>query len=60
MVAGDKESACNARDADLIPRWGRSLEEGMATHSIILARKIPWIEERGGLQSIGLQRVVHD
>ena len=35
------------------------LEEGMATHSIILARKIPWIEERGGLQS-GLQRVVHD
>ena len=31
----------------------------MATHSIILARKIPWIEERGGLQS-GLQRVVHD
>ena len=32
----------------------------MATHSIILARKIPWIEERGGLQSIGLQRVVHD
>ena len=31
------------------------LEEGMATHSSILAWKIPWTEEPGGLQSIGLQ-----
>ena len=36
------------------------LEEGMATHSSILARRIPWTEEPGGLQSMGLQRVGHD
>ena len=33
------------------------LEEGMATHSSILAWRIPWTEESGGLQSMGLQRV---
>ena len=36
------------------------LEEGMATHSSILARRIPWTEEPRQLQSIGLQRVRHD
>ena len=36
------------------------LEEGMATHSSILAWKIPWTEEPGGLQSMGLQRVRHN
>ena len=36
------------------------LEEEMETHSSILARKILWIEEPGGLQSMGLQRVGHD
>ena len=36
------------------------LEKEMATHSNILAWKIPWIEEPGGLQSTGLQRVGHD
>ena len=36
------------------------LEEGMATHSSILAQRIPWTEELGGLQSIKLQRVGHD
>ena len=36
------------------------LEEGMATHSSILAWRIPWTEEPGGLQSIGLQRVRQD
>ena len=36
------------------------LEEGMATHSSILAWRIPWTEESGGLQSMGLQRVRHD
>ena len=35
------------------------LEEGMATHSSILAWKIPWTEEPGGLQPMGLQRVRH-
>ena len=37
-----------------------SLEEGMATHSSILAWIIPWTEEPGGLQSLGSQRVGHD
>ena len=36
------------------------LEKGMATHSSILAWRIPWTEEPGGLQSKGLQRVGHD
>ena len=36
------------------------LEKGMATHSSILAWKIPWTEECGRLQSMGLQRVGHD
>ena len=36
------------------------LEKEMATHSSILAWKIPWTEEPGGLQSLGLQRVGHD
>ena len=37
-----------------------ALEEEMATHSSILAWKIPWMEEPGRLQSTGLQRVRHD
>ena len=36
------------------------LEEGMATHSSVLAWRIPWTEEPGGQQSKGLQRVGHD
>ena len=36
------------------------LEKGMATHSSILAGIIPWTEEPGGLQSMGLKRVGHD
>ena len=36
------------------------LEKEMATHSKILAWRIPWTEEPGGLQSTGLQRVGHD
>ena len=36
------------------------LEKGMVTHSSILAWRIPWTEEPGGLQSIGSQRVKHD
>ena len=36
------------------------LEEGMATHSCILAWKIPWTAEPGGVQSAGSQRVGHD
>ena len=40
--------------------WEDPLEEGMATHSSILAWRIPWAEEPGELQSIGLQRVRHN
>ena len=36
------------------------LEEGMATHSSILAWRIPWTEESGGLPSMGSHRVGHD
>ena len=36
------------------------LELGMATHFSVLAQKIPWTEEPGGLQSIGLQKVEHN
>ena len=46
--------------------WVRSLgqedplDKGMATHSSILTCRIPWTEEPGGLESMGLQRVRHD
>ena len=36
------------------------LEKEMTTHSSILAWEIPWIEEPGGLQSVGSQRIIHD
>ena len=39
---------------------GDPLEEGMATHFSILAWRIPWTEEPGGLQSMGSQRVGHN
>ena len=39
--------------------WEDPLEKGMATHFSILAWRIPWTEEPGGLQSMGLQRVRH-
>ena len=58
-----KESACNAGDQE---RWVSSLGwedllgKKMATHSSILAKEIPWTEEPGGLQYIGLQRVGHN
>ena len=37
-----------------------SMEKEMATHSSMLALEIPWTEEPGGVQSLGLQRVRHD
>ena len=40
--------------------WKDPLEKEMATHSSILAWKIPWTEEPGGLQFMGLQRIGHD
>ena len=47
-------------DAGSIPGSARSPEEEIATHSNILAWRIPWTEEPGGLQSIVSQRVRHD
>ena len=40
--------------------WEDPLEKGMATHSSILAWRIPWTEEPGELQSMGLQRLGRD
>ena len=40
--------------------WEDSLEKGMATHSSVVAWRILWTEEPGGLQSMGSQRVRHD
>ena len=48
------------RDLGSIPGQEDPLEEGMATHSSTLAWRIPWTEEPGGLQFIGLQRVRHN
>ena len=48
-----EDSSCNSGDLGLIPGSGRSLEKGMATHSSILAWRIPWKEETGRLQSMG-------
>ena len=49
-----------ANEGDLSLDWEDPLEKGMATHSSILAWTIPWPEEPGRLQSMGLQRVGHD
>ena len=42
------------------PGWEDPLEKEMATHPSILAWRIPWTEEPGGLQSTGLQRIGRD
>ena len=55
-----KESVCNAGDRGSILGFGRSLEKGVATHSSILAWRIPWAEEPGKLQCMGLKRVGHN
>ena len=55
-----KNSLVNAGDKVISLGQEDPLEEGMATHSNILAGKVPWTEEPGGLQSLGLQRVGHD
>ena len=59
MVKNLPANAEDIRDMGSIPGSGRSLKEGMATHSSILAWRIPWTEEPGGLRSVGLQRVGH-
>ena len=57
MWLSGKESACSAGDK-WVPSLGQgdSLEEEMATHSSILAWRIPWTEEPSGLQSMGSQK----
>ena len=48
------------KDLGSIPQLGRSPEKGTATHASVLAWRIPWTEECGGLQSMGLQKVGHE
>ena len=60
MVKNPPANAGDIRDADLIPGLEDPLEEGMATHSSILAWRIPWTEEPARPQSMGSQRVGHD
>ena len=50
-------NAGDQRDVGRSLGWEDPLEEGMTTHSSILAWKMSWTEEPGGLESIGLQRV---
>ena len=52
-----KNLPANAGDAGSIPQWRRSPGEGMATYCSSLAWEIPWTEEPGGLQSMGLPKV---
>ena len=66
MVKNPSANAEDGRDASSTPGLGRApggweepLEEGMATHSSILAWIIPWTVEPGGLQSTGSQKVGH-
>ena len=56
VVENPPASAGDARDLG----WEDPLEEGTATRSSILAWRIPWTEELGGLQSIGFHRVRHN
>ena len=53
-------NAGDARETGSILDFEDPLEKEMATHSSILAWKVPWTEEPGGLQSMGSQRVGHD
>ena len=60
--ASGKEPVCHETQDTPFGSLGQEppLEEGMDPHSRILAWRIPWTEEHGGVQSIGLQRVGHD
>ena len=56
LVKNLPANAGDAREAGVTLDWGEPLEKELATHSIILAWRIPRTEEPGGLQSTGLQR----
>ena len=60
VVKNTLANAGDIRDVGSILGWEDPLEEGMVTYSSIPAWRIPWIEEHGGLQSMGLQRVRYD
>ena len=60
LVKNPPANASDLRDVSLIPGWENPLEKGMATHSSILAWRIPWTKKPGGLPSIGSQRAGHD
>ena len=60
MVENLPANARDVREAGSTLGGEDPLEEGMATHSSIPARRIPWTEEPGVLRSMGLQRVRHD
>ena len=55
-----EESACNTGDTGSILGQEDPPEKEMAMHSSILSWRIPWTEEPGGLQCMGLQKVEHD
>ena len=60
VIKNPSANAGDVRDPDLIPGLEDPLEKGIATRSSILAWRIPWTEEPGRLQSMGLQRVGHE
>ena len=60
MVKNPCAIAGDAKDVGSILGWEDPLEEEMATHSSILAWRIPWTKWLGGLQSTALQRIRHN
>ena len=60
MVKNLPANTGDVKDVVSIPGLGISLEEGVATHSSILAYRIPWTEEPGRLQFRGSQRIGDD
>ena len=60
VVKNPPASAGDVRDGGSTSGLGDPLEEEVATHSSILACRIPWTEEHGRLQSMGLKRVGHN
>ena len=60
MVKNLSANAADIRDPGSVPGLGSPLEKEMATHSHILAWRIPWTEEPGGLQSLAWPRFRHD
>jgi len=60
VVKNPPANAGDLRDVGSIPDLEDPLDEGMATHFSILIWRMPWTEEPGRLQSMGLQRVRHN